>query len=195
MYSAVQAANPDSPVLMEIGDIPGWRTVPNGTGLVPHFELPSNSVNASLQRGHEIAQLYVAYYRGQNDQRKLVNSDNVLIQSEDKAWLKLGERQIALVLGNQTVEAIETRMRAAADGRAFVAWRWYWIDGTLTSSDALAKARIGWSKMLQRGDDSAVVILYAEERGGQDASETLRAFVADAWPSIAASLARAKARR
>ena len=78
--------------------------------------------------------------------------------------------------------------------RSYVVWQWYWIDGELTSSDARAKALIAWSRLVHRKDDSAAIVLLAEDDEHQGAA-TLQRFVRDAWPDIAAALRRAEAAR
>ena len=191
--SRVSATAIDSPVALAVGEVSGWRDVPTTTGFAPHFEAPSAVVHESLRRGDQTAHLYVAYYRAQDANRELVTSENALIKSDDTLWRWTGGGRLEIVLGGTPHEVRETRMRTA-DGRSYVAWHWYWIDGAVTSSDVLAKARIGWSKVFRHRDDSALVVVYAADGGGT-ARETLRDFARDAWPSIAASLAAAAERR
>ena len=39
-------------------------------------------------------------------------------------------------------------------------FRLYWVDGRVTSSQYVAKARLAWSKLSGRGDDAALVVMY-----------------------------------
>jgi EpsI family protein len=75
-------------------------------------------------------------------------------------------------------------------GQVLTVWQWYWIDGTITSSDAYAKALTAWSRLRGRGDDSAAVIVYAPVTDSRRATATLQTFTRDAWPAIAGVLAR-----
>jgi EpsI family protein len=86
------------------------------------------------------------------------------------------------------------RLRGVRDDQAITAWRWYWLDGALTSSDIAAKALMAWMQLRGRSDDSAGVVIYTPDADPRTASEALRAFVHDAWPSIGAVL-RAADRR
>jgi EpsI family protein len=48
-------------------------------------------------------------------------------------------------------------------------WQVYWINGTLTSSDYLAKIYGAFYQLMGRGDDSAVIVVYApKDQAGND---------------------------
>ncbi len=56
-----------------------------------------------------------------------------------------------------------------------LAWRWYWINGRLTTSNYLAKAYNALDKLTGRGDDSAVIVVTtpidgADRRQGRGAA-------------------------
>ena len=123
-----------------------------------------------------------------------MSSENALVRSDDRSRLITETRTARLDLGGTSFDVRESRVRTA-EGRSYVAWRWYWIDGALTSSDLVAKARIAWLKLVRHTDDSAVVIAYAEDRDDTPGSATLRKFTRDAWPAITAALVRAEGRR
>ena len=74
-------------------------------------------------------------------------------------------------------------------------WHWYWIDGRLTASDARAKAYAALSRLTGRGDDSAVVVVYARKEQPGEAEAALNAFIGDAGPGIASALAKARDQR
>jgi EpsI family protein len=50
-----------------------------------------------------------------------------------------------------------------------VVWQWYWINGKLTASDIEAKLLTSFSRLSGRGDDSAVIMLYAPRESATDA--------------------------
>ena len=193
----VDAVGIASPVVLDMADIPDipeWRTVANRGGLAPHFQSASASIHEAFEGADATANLYIAYYRGQNAERKLVSSENALVRSDDRSRLITETRTARVDLGGTSFDVRESRVRTA-EGRSYVAWRWYWIDGALTSSDLVAKARIAWLKLVRHEDDSAVVIAYAEDRDDTPGSATLRKFTRDAWPAITAALVRAEGRR
>ena len=170
----------------------GWQKAVDQSGFLPHFELPSAFANEAWRRDGSTTSLYVAYYRNQTAERKLVSSENVLVTGEHSPWARTTRRERDVEFPAGTYRVAETRLRAP-DGRLFVAWRWYWIDGVVTASDIRAKATIAWSRLVHRKDDSAAIVIMAEDGNGQRAVETLQRFTRDAWPNIAESLRRAGA--
>ena len=153
----------------------GWSEAEPFTNWKPAY------VNASVERQATYALedkpvgLYVGYYRNQDYQRKLVTSTNVLVASSDPAWLVVsGEREEVILdgmpLGVRTAELLRTD----AAGQRLVVWQWYWIDGKLTASDIEAKLLTAIARLRGRGDDSAVIILYAPHQ--ESATDSLPAF-------------------
>jgi exosortase A len=159
-------------------------------GYVPRFENPAAQLHQRTERDGETFGLYVAYYRNQANERKLVSSDNTLVRNDDRVWQSLGFGSRRVSLDGHPV-TVRTGRARSLDGTQIVAWEWYWVDGVLTSSDALAKALIAWSQLRGRGDSAAAVVFYAQEHGGRDANAALDAFMRDAWPDVRATLERA----
>ena len=68
--------------------------------------------------------------------------------------------------------------------------RLFWIDGRVTASEYAAKALTAWSRLTGRGDDSALIVVYAPKRPAkQDTAGTLADFAQAMSPSIARALA------
>jgi EpsI family protein len=178
-----------APVLA-IDSIAGWTRVADDTGFMPRFTEPSAMLRQSWRHGRAVAGLQVAYYREQTQERKLVSSENVLVHPEDRTWTRTRRNRRIVEFGNTSHDVFETQIRGP-DGRRYVVWQWYWIDGTVTSSDALAKARIALTRLTERADDSAGVIVYAADTDSEPGDATLKSFVKDAWPAIDAALGRA----
>ena len=175
--------------------IAGWQPIAGDSiGFEPHYNAPSAVLREVLQRGEARGGLYVAYYRDQDAQRKLVSSQNVLVRSDDRGWLRLAEATGEADLAETTTRIRVTQLRSSA-GIPIVAWHWYWIGGTLTSSDAIAKALTAWHRLTGHGDDSAAIVLYAVDDGTTDVDATLRMLARDTWPALAAELARARSAR
>jgi len=131
--------------------------------------------------------VYVAYYRAQRKGSELVTSENLLTARNNAQWKLLDE----------TTDTVDWDGRNIGVGRAALAgrdvrlqlYKLYWIAGHATSNDYVAKLLLGWSRLLGRGDDAALVMLYAPmtERSG-DARSSLQAFGAQMSPSIARAL-------
>ncbi len=67
-------------------------------------------------------------------------------------------------------------------------WQLYWVNGTLTSSDILAKAYTAFYSLLGRGDDSAVIIVYAPKGESNQGELALDAFMQSNTTTITAWL-------
>ncbi|HSQ80066.1 MAG TPA: exosortase A [Casimicrobiaceae bacterium] len=194
-HGAIQRNAPDpSATIADVG-VPGWDAAAAPAGsFTPHFLKPSAVRHEVLRRDGQVVGLYIAYYRGQNDDRKLVSSDNVLLRADDKVWHAIAGGAATMDIGGVAVPVVSARIRSI-DGQMLEARQWYWIDGALTASDPIAKARVAWLRVTGRGDDSAVVALYTPAGEGTQPDATLQAFVRDAWPAIASALADAKGRK
>jgi EpsI family protein len=145
------------------------------------------------QDGQQVG-LYLAYYRNQDYDHKLVSSSNVLVASSDPQWRRVdsGVRQIAF--GEQPVQVRTAELRSGETSR-MVVWQLYWINGYLTSSDYVAKAYTAFSRLLGRGDDSAVIIVYAPKELSGDADTVLQRFVVPAAAVIESALSRTREMR
>lgn len=189
------AVSSTAPAELAIGTVPGWQSAPAAQdGFEPRFVLPSASVHERFARGGSNVGLYVAYYRDQNFGRKLVTSENRIVTSLDSIWNSVGVRRFDVTLGGETHSVAMTQLQAR-DGRQLFVLQWYWLDGAITSNDAIAKARLAWSRLTGRGDDSAAVVVYAPAATAREAEASLRTFVHDAWPSVVAGLARTRDHR
>jgi len=185
---------PPGPALaLQVTDPAGWRMASNDTQFAPQFDAPSASMQGSWQRGGDRAHLAIAYYRQQTPERKLVGADNVLVREHDPKWVRTTHHMREVTFGGTPHAVSETALHGA-NGRRLLVWQWYWIDGTVTASDTVAKARIGWLRLTRRRDDAAGIVLYAQDGDGHAAEETLRQFVADGWPAIESALQRGEVR-
>ena len=178
---------------------PSWQvTSPLAPPFRPAFENPSAEMNASYVSHGEAVGLYLAYYRHQNFSQKLVSSNNVLVRSEDAQWARVasGSRSIELP-GQQTHEFRTTELRGGISDRSapesrLMVWHIYWINGTLTASDYLAKAYSAFYRLTGRGDDSAVIVVYTPKDQAGSAESVLESFLVANYPSINALLRAAQ---
>jgi len=178
-----------APVLARI-EVPGWQHAGrDGVPFIPQYKEASAALHETLQRDDAVIGLYVAYYRHQDARRKLVSSENVLVRSEDTTWRATDRTTGRVTIAGAPHSIVATQLLGPG-GQVLTVWQWYWIDGTITSSDAYAKALTAWSRLRGRGDDSAAVIVYAPVTDSRRATATLQTFTRDAWPAIAGVLAR-----
>lgn len=181
-----------SPIALSPIDVPGWAAESPPAGVwQPHFELPSATLQELLRRDGTRAGIYIAYYRNQDSRSKLVSQNNTMVTPENRSWVRavIGSAEAPLGGGAQVVSA--SRLRGGG-GFSIDAWQWYWINGSVTSSDVFAKARTAWLRLTGRSDDSAAIIVYVYDQDPHQAQATLQTLTRDAWPSIEAMLVRAR---
>ena len=167
-----------------------WHEVlPAAAGFKPAFHNPSAEINSSYAgQGHTVG-LYLGYYRHQDYDRKLVSSSNVLVVSKDSQWAQVASGSRPVTMGGQTVDVRTAELRGAdlysqVSPPRLVAWQIYWVNGTLTASDYLAKAYSALFRLTGRGDDSAVIIVYAPKHQAGDAEAVLASFLATNYAVI-----------
>ena len=161
----------------------GWqRSDAKVAEWAPAFENPSAEINTTYQNGGEQVGLYIGYYRNQNYQRKLVSSQNVLVRSKDANWAQVSSGTVGLEFLGQRQMVRSAQLRASSLGEAgsspgLSVRQVYWINGKLTASDLNAKLQGALMQLLAKGDDSAVVILYAKVEPGRQENAVFESFV------------------
>jgi exosortase A len=174
---------------------PDWQAAAlTAPAFKPNFQGPSAEINQIYTRQGLSVGLYLGYYRQQDYTRKLVSSSNSLVSSKDPLWSQVssGSQPMHLadhLLSVRTAELRGATVAAPANAERMVVWQIYWINGTLTTSDHLAKVYSAFYRLMGRGDDSAVIVLYTprtEPAGGAEA--LLQTFMASSYPAIHALL-------
>ncbi|MBK7768791.1 MAG: EpsI family protein [Sulfuritalea sp.] len=130
------------PQLLAIG---GWQVADErSVQWKPAFNNASAELNATLADGNRRVGVYIAYYRQQNYERKLISSDNVLVRISDKDWAQVARGARTITFDAQAVTVRSGRLRANADaGSSALSY------GTGTGSMAALRrtitlARPGW---------------------------------------------------
>ena len=187
-------ADAPHPGTITLDRVEGWTAgVPAFSNFVPHYQRPRSMLNETFESDHRKVALFVAYYSGQSNNGKLVTYDIDVVVVSDKLWGAVAQRPQTVNLADQALRVVETEIKG--DGshgdERLLAWRWYWINGRLTTSDYLAKAYNALDKLTGRGDDSVVIVVTTpmEGQGDAKARAALESFVVAAQPRIAARLA------
>jgi exosortase A len=190
----MEHAIPTEPVTLQRMEVPGWMTAAGGlTTWQPHYQNPSAVLDAVFRKDRRAVGLYIAYYRNQGDERKLVSSQNVLVPSNDKAWRTVaGGTRPLRVAGSGPLDARYEEFDDFGD-RRLVAVKLYWVNGMWTGSDYVAKLYPVLSRIRGDGDDGAAVILYAAKDRAVPANEAIDAFLDDAGGAIERVLEQARA--
>jgi exosortase A len=176
----------------------GWQPISRAAvDWKPAFENPIAEANSTyVARGQEVG-LYVAYYRQQNYQRKLVSSENELVKSKDPVWSRdggVGSDTLEIDGGALSVRSVGMRgksIQGEPEQRLRV-WQFYWVGGKLTSSDYEAKVHAAVDRLLGHGDDAAAIVLYAIEDQPGGARAALEAFARANLGAIVAQLRSAR---
>ena len=144
-----------------------------------------------FERNGERVVVYVAWYSAQTQRAEMVNSENVLVTVADPRWRELAHGRAELPAQAAPIEARTATLKDTS-GQFEVRW-WYWVDGRTTTSDLLVKAKLAWTRLLHRSDDSAAVFIFTEPTSdparNARAAETLAAFAADMAGQIDHALA------
>lgn len=176
----------------------GWQAVrPAVADFKPAFQNPYAEINNSYASQGRAVGLYLGYYYHQNYRHKLVSSDNVLVISKDPHWAAVSHGSRNVTFGGKQVAVRTAELRRAAlteqatEGR-LVVWQIYWINGTVTASDYLAKAYGAFYRLLGRGDDSAVIIVYAPKDQAGGAEAVLESFLSTNYANISEILLKTR---
>jgi EpsI family protein len=183
----------------------GWVRMPAAAdALRPAFQNPSAQELARYEHAmFTPVGLYVAYYRGQDDDRKLVSSTNQLVKSQDREWNRVETRQRRITLADgRALKLTQSRLlramgasAVARDRERLLAWQFYWVNGSLTGDDHVAKLLGAWHRLLGRGDEGAAVVLYAADSPGRPAEAAMETFVRANLGMLEQSLATTRAVR
>ena len=158
----------------------------------PAFANPSATVSARYVAQGQPVDLYVGFYRHQGVERKLVSSENVLVTSKDPQWAQVARGSRSVNVGAASVKMRTAELRGSplaeqVDAVRLSVLQVYWINGTWTSSDILAKAYTALYSLIGRGDDSAVVIVHTPKGDAGQGETALAGFMQsnaaalDAW--------------
>lgn len=177
----------------------GWQVESEAPGLWrPAFRNPSSESLArfTAQDGRRVG-VYLAYYRTQGEGHKVVSSDNTLVHSSDNSWNPVESEARALALAGAPLNVQQTRLlQGARSGggprRTMLAWQFYWVNGDLAAQDLRAKLLGAWHRLHGRGDESAAVVLFAEDEPSLPAEAALESFVRENLGTVTAELQRTR---
>jgi exosortase A len=167
----------------------GWQVArPGATDFKPAFQNPAAEINSSYASEGRVVGLYLGYYRHQTYARKLVSSTNVLAVSQDPHWAQVASASRAVSVGDRQLAVRTAELRGVDAGHLsagrLVVWQLYWINGTLTASDYLAKVYGAYDRLTGRGDDSAVIIVYTRKDQPGGAEAVLESFLSTNYAAI-----------
>ncbi len=180
------------PVIPAIAGENGWVAQPIPfTDFKPHYLGAASEQQQDFRKEGRDVGLYLAFYRGQKKGRELVTSGNVLVTAGNPTWIQLTGGTDTVPWVGKPVSVYTAELSGPGELRLEV-FRLYWVNGSLTASDYVAKALLAWSNISGQGDDSALIVIYGPETlRGNGASDALRDFATDNAASIEQALAAA----
>ena len=183
-----------TPTVLAIAGEGDWTPSANAfAAWKPRYNGFSSELQQTFRNDGRYVGLYIAYYRNQEKGRELVTSGNLLVARDDWSWKQMAEGSDSVEWSGQRVPVGQAEI--LGNQIRLEVFRLYWVDGRVTSSEYVAKARLAWSKLAGRGDDAALVVMYTPMRAsGDDVRMTLRAFASAMSPSIERALATSRAR-
>ena len=192
LEAAVDRPSNSIPVLPPISAREEWVAAPGSVaGFKPHYLGAAAELQQIFREDGREVGLYLAYYRDQEKGRELVTWGNMLATPGDPRWIQIASSSENLPWLDGSVTA--SRIEIAGPNTFLDAFRLYWVNGRVTSSDYIAKALMAWSKITGQGDDSAVIVIYAPEpTRGKGAGDILKNFATANASSIEQALAMAR---
>ena len=174
-----------------------WQvTTPAEPPFKPAFRNPALEIERTYASPDGDVGLYLGYYRHQGENSKLVGSANALVISKDRTWNLMARGGTTLALDGRPVSWRTAELLGTAPpGRRrpqLTAWQVYWVDGRWVAGDIGAKLAGALTRLQGRGDDGAVLVLWADRESSAEAQALLQAFVRDNLPALEALLRRTR---
>ena len=179
---------------------PGWRVASPSGSFKPVFANPTLQLRSDYLGSAGEVGVFLAYYRGQNDDSKLVSSVNALVRGDDRDRNQVsgGATTTALDAGrsvNWRTAYILGSPPASGRREQLTAWRVYWVDGRWIQSDVGAKLASAFSRLQGRGDDGAVLVLWADNASPAESQAVLEKFARDNLGALGTLLAKTRDQR
>jgi len=177
-----------------------WVAVPTALDYAPRFVNPATASSQTYRGTDGEVHLFVAYYRGQTADSKLVSSVNSLVPSNDPRWSQVGSGSRSGPAGGQedtvwrTAHILSAEAGTAPRARLTV-WRTYWTAGGWVAGDIRAKLLGAFSRLRGGGDDGAVVVLWTSQNDTARAEALLQSFAKDNLDAVQALLAQTRSKR
>ena len=172
----------------------GWNLAAGeAAAFRPHYVGARSTYEATYTSGTRRVGVYIAYFAREHEGAELVSSDNGLTNPAERGWNQLARRTVA----RSDVPSMVTQAQLRhPNDREVTVWYWYWTGDDWKLDPRWVKIEQAFNKLLGRGDDAAVVVLYTRFDGSQVvAAKVLNDFATEMTPHIAEALAGARVGR
>ncbi len=128
----------------------------------PDWQNPSAEGNVQVEFEGLSLGLYIAQYKNQSPQRKLISSTNMLATYQNPDWRITSQSLGDIALGDNTlpVQIADLTQQTSGNPIKLKAIYWYLIGGEATASPVKGKLFTTRNQLLGQGDQGAVVVLY-----------------------------------
>ena len=133
--------------------------------------------------------VYVGQFLTQNQNKELINSQNVFVVQKSPDWRVVGRGKAALDLSGSTVEVDQARIRGA--GSHLLTLRWYRLGDKYTANPYVGKLLAGLAKLtFSRRDGAYITVTTSIVDGDNLPLATLQDFMNTMLPGLEAQLDR-----
>jgi exosortase A len=169
----------------EIQPRAGWVRVDDPIAAwQPRLTGPSQEIVQTFARSGWRVSVYVGSFDHPSADAKLTSATNQLVTSQDPQWRQI-DRGVAEVMRHDSDPLSVATATLSGQGVRIVAWHWYWVDGTLTSSRVHAALLQVAARIRGRSQMSAWVTVYTTENAeAASAPRVLEAFLFDMLDAI-----------
>ncbi len=176
-------AGASAPVVLSPLDLSaeGWTRLdsPTKSGWKPAYGGASAQEHACYLKGGRSFCVWVLFYRGQDEERKVMNSENRLAGFKDD-WVVVPASAGAGSTGQPPVwqaSGLRQRLHVSGPREELQVLQTHWIDGTFTNSAVHARLLTAWCRLAGRVDNAAAVFIYAPaaEEGAPGLAELMPA--------------------
>jgi EpsI family protein len=156
----------------------------------PRYLAPDQEIQASYRSNDRPVGMYLAFYGRQQQDAELVNSQNVMVVQKHPVWRQVERRKVDIDLPGQGLLRVQ-QARLSGSGQRILIWHWYWLEGTHTANDMLAKLVEAGNRLRGGRHPSVGIVLYTPYEHDRDGAERhLQAFVDAMLEPLEAELAR-----
>ena len=184
-------ARPQQPRAVQVADIAphgAWsRADKPSVEWTPELQNPSRVRVQSFEKAGLRVDVFVGIFQNESWTSKLVTTVNQFADSDNRVWSQIDRGNAVTAFAGAPLE-VKTGV-VIGRGSRIVAWKWYWIDGASTASDARAKLQQILNRVRGRDDTSAWIAVYSKGDASADvATKALEEFMHDMGGSLERAL-------
>lgn len=171
----------------------GWASSSDTGTWIPKFFGANDELKQRFIHNGQWVDVYIAYYRNQHQGSELIGAKNQLVYPGDVSWRKTDSRSRPVNWSGDTVAARGAMLVGNASKLDVL--ELYWVDGTYTGNEYVAKILLALARLRGRGDDSAAIVISADSSQISSTATVLDRFAEDMGLSISSALEQTRNKR